>query len=106
MTSLGSLISTPFMLNIIVRVLPQMDRDRGGKTVEPRRIDLFDAFVNQLFQREADKSKQELKAAQSARPIRYFFQVDATAIKEDYQMFCEGLAGYLYTRQQVTVLYQ
>ena len=56
---LEGLIGNPYMLKIVVEVLPEMDRERqaGGASGQIRRIELFDVFMKQWFKREAASTK-------------------------------------------------
>ncbi len=109
---LEGLIGNPYMLKIVVEVLPEMDRERqasGNTHGQIKRIELFDVFIKQWFKREAGKHKAErAEAKRTSGAIHYHFQREdsESAWMEDYQEFCEALAAYMFKQKDISVVYQ
>ncbi len=106
LSSIRQLIERPFMLTILVDILPAMKRDREESLSTISRLDLYDMFMQQWFKRAKDKlTPAKLEQARLHSLERFQFH-EGEAIAADYQEFCENLALYLYKTNQSTALYQ
>ena len=106
LSSIRQLIERPFMLTILVDILPAMKREREESLNTISRLDLYDMFMQQWFKRAKDKlAPAMLEHAKSHSQERFQFH-EGEAIEADYQEFCENLALYLFKTNQPTALYQ
>lgn len=108
LSSIRELIERPFMLTILVDVLPAMQREHKDSLSLVSRLDLYEMFMQQHFKRAKRKITSEMIAdAKRDGNKQYAFRFyEGEEIDVDYQEFCENLAAYLFKNNQLTALYQ
>jgi hypothetical protein len=107
LSSIRQLIERPFMLTILVEILPSMKREHSEEKIRQiNRLDLYDLFMQQWFKRANDKlTPQQRERAQHQAQERFQFH-EGEPIEADYQEFCENLALYLFKNKTLAALYQ
>ena len=102
LSSIRQFIERPFMLRILVEILPSMKRGRSEEaTGQISRLELYDLFLQQLYRRANDKlTLAQRERAQQYGQQRFRFH-EGEPMEKDYQEFCENLALYLFEKREL-----
>ncbi|KAH3763485.1 hypothetical protein Pelo_4669 [Pelomyxa schiedti] len=127
------LLRTPFILTMFMEILPtlvdQMEQDRSRKRFDDSsnsgnsapalsmelstnltRLELYDRFVEQWFQRQKSKITPERMAqctqhlTDDVEEVKFNFQVGGDII-EDFRSFSENLAIFMFTKGATALQY-